>query len=318
MTILCFYNHYHNGDLFVSKGYVSYICNQLRSKNVKFEYLHENHIKVLADLPAQSLPLKNDPIMHLPETRFKKVFSNNGKIYVNTWVGPYLSEYSQDKIVIGIGGSINYLSFFDIFNHIINELNIVSGWDLMPLIDVWQGIPEVSKDLYNNFEVENFIRSNDFHLRVLISNGQVLCNQSWNNHNMINYFLPMIEHFDNIQWIFSYPTGINKHNVAHTNDIFLPQGSRCDLNEISLLSEHCDLIIGRHSGPFHFCNTKINLLNSNKTFISIGKHSGHAFPFRMSVPADFYYLEDKNDNAVKFFLETLVTNYLIFKKPFET
>tara|TARA_R110000868_G_scaffold165572_1_gene399130 strand:+ start:3714 stop:4667 length:954 start_codon:yes stop_codon:yes gene_type:complete len=315
MTTLCFYNHYHNGDLFVSKGFVNYICKQLHDKNITLEYLHENHPNVLADLPTQYQALSSDPIMSLHSTRLQKVFVNNNKIYVNTWAGPYLSEYTQDQVVLGIGGSINYLSYLDIFKHIINELNNITSWNLTQLSAPWQGLPEVQKISYNSLAVTDFILRTDFPLRVLISNGPVLCDQSWHNHNMIDYFLPIIEKNASIQWIFTWPTGIQYPNVAHTNDIFLQQGSRCDLNEISMLSEYCDFIIGRHSGPFHFCNTKTNLQNPNKTFISIGKHVGHAFPYQMSIPAKFYWLEDRNDSAVKFFIETLLVNSLIFHKP---
>ena len=38
---------------------------------------------------------------------------------------------------------------------------------------------------------------------------------------------------------------------------------------ISFISTKCDIIIGRASGPFCYCHVKENLLDKNKTFISL-------------------------------------------------
>ena len=46
------------------------------------------------------------------------------------------------------------------------------------------------------------------------------------------------------------------------------QVTRCDLNEISYLSTHCDLIVGKNSGPFIYCLTQQNINNPAKRFIS--------------------------------------------------
>ena len=47
---------------------------------------------------------------------------------------------------------------------------------------------------------------------------------------------------------------------------------RPDLIYMGYIARHCDLIIGRNSGPFTYCMTKENLIDSPKKFLSTTDH----------------------------------------------
>jgi hypothetical protein len=57
-------------------------------------------------------------------------------------------------------------------------------------------------------------------------------------------------------------------NIKYSGDIIQNEGQ--DLYEISHLSEFCDLIVGRSSGPFTFTNTKKNFFDPSKKFLCFG------------------------------------------------
>ena len=61
-------------------------------------------------------------------------------------------------------------------------------------------------------------------------------------------------------------------NIKYTDQI-IGGSEGCDLQEISYLSTHCNVIIGKNSGPFVFCETFDNYMDEGKRFYSFNaKH----------------------------------------------
>ena len=52
---IVFYNQWHNGDVFSSKGYVNDIIQKL--PQIKYYYAHECHPKVICDINADYIPV---------------------------------------------------------------------------------------------------------------------------------------------------------------------------------------------------------------------------------------------------------------------
>lgn len=49
MKKLVFYNHFHNGDIHVSRSFVNFIVSKLKSKEIEFSYVHKNSKDLLSD-----------------------------------------------------------------------------------------------------------------------------------------------------------------------------------------------------------------------------------------------------------------------------
>jgi hypothetical protein len=88
-----------------------------------------------------------------------------------------------------------------------------------------------------------------------------------------------------------YPT--TKPNVKFTSNIFNISN---DLREISYLSSHADLIVGRNSGPFTYANTKSNLQDAGKVFMCYSHDARDVLPYGMDIAADFRF-SDVTDSA---------------------
>ena len=65
-------------------------------------------------------------------------------------------------------------------------------------------------------------------------------------------------------FLLSKKTNIERKNVVFTDDI---TGIIPDLLYISQISTHCDVIVGRDSGPYCFTHVKENILNPQKKYI---------------------------------------------------
>jgi len=307
MTDLVLYNHFHNGDLFASKGFVLELCRQLEFFDVNIKYLHANHPKVLSDLPVEYAPILSHPVMKLADVHRMKIFMQDDVLYVNTWIGPYISAYTLDEVTCEVDApGINYQSYQYIWKHIFSEINKLTPWSLQLNDNVWQHVPTIRQDRFPLAWMHAFLNRGAYKFRVLVSNGPVHSGQAYASHNMIHLLLPMIQHSTDVQWIFTANTGCVLPNVVYTGDIIPSNGAICDLNEIGLLSEHCDIIIGRNSGPFLFTNTQRNLADQTKTFIALGKSDGESFPWNLTTPARFYWMSDHDDNKVQSFIETVL------------
>jgi hypothetical protein len=237
MKTIKLFNHYHNGDIFYSR-----LITQNLKDLFNIEYYHPTPLSQFEDF--KNVKEYNNSLLHS---------SDSTPLVFDTWVGQNNAEFLKDTLCSFYTGK---KILINIFNKL--GLSIPKDEDLIPYIDY--------NNLKNIDEVKNKLSNYDGFLRkILISNNNVQSGQSLNFDfdPIINTLSDM---YPNYLFLITNPTSIKKENVIHIKDI---TGNEFDLLYISFISTKCDIIIGRASGPFCYCHVKENLLDKNKTFISL-------------------------------------------------
>ena len=244
---IVFYNHFHNGDIFVSRSLVNYVIKNIKADS--YEYRHKNSFSLLKDLPlTQSDNMENLDMYAGWELK-------NETLYCNTWVNAYQERHK---------GRISIASFYDIFQTGLKEtLNYnldINPLELLPIVD------------YTFYPIKNLFVGNT----CLISNNDTLSGQC-DNFSMDEFVRKIVHKKPEYIFLLTNHMGkdIKRDNIIYVDSLI---GRDTDnLNEISYLSLLCDVIIGRHSGPYTFALTKMNLLNPSKTFISFANLDPYDF-----------------------------------------
>ena len=237
MKTIKLFNNYHNGDIFYSR---------LITQNLKdlfdIEYYHSTPLSQFEDF-------KNIKEFNISTPRFYE----NTSMSFDTWVGQNNAEFLRGTLCSFYTGK---KILINIFNQL--GLTIPKDEDLLPYViyDNLKHIDSVKNKLSN---YDNFLS------KILISNNDVQSGQSVNFDfdPIINVLSDM---FPNHLFLITNPTSIIKNNVVQIKDI---TGNDFDLLYISYISTKCDIIVGRASGPYCYCHVKENLMNENKTFISL-------------------------------------------------
>lgn len=250
MKKIIFYNHFHNGDLHVSRSFVRAIINKLKPQGIEFCYVHRNATNLLSDIPE--LKIENDIKSLPPEKTF---FSIGETTYLNTWYNSGQSKYMSRH-------GITFDSLYDLFDDFTTQVLSCSLSDLNS--DPKYFFPEIDFSFYSSdVNDSKFERK-----KILISNGAVLSGQAENFN-----FSPVIN-----QLTFKYPNfdfyctqkNSDISNSIHKNLFFTSDliASKCsDLNHIGYLSTFCDLIVGRASGPWTFAFNTANLFRRKTKFL---------------------------------------------------
>lgn len=269
---IVFFNHYHNGDIFASKGYVSDLINELKGHDLYYQ--HFNSPKLLRDLNIEFKSLEL-PMANIDNrTQF---FTDSSNIFINTWIGNYLQ----------LGDGINWKTYhkmFDvIYKFLSNELD--KKFDLGP-IEYY--IPNIK---YEYFDVPDITVPKG---SIIISNGPTLSGQS--DLSDINSIVDFLLEKTDKHIILTHFAPITSNRISFTNNLINTTGG--DLNEISWIAEQCQYIIGRNSGPFCFMNTKKILNDKSKTIISIGNNEKDSFIYDISTPVKYKFIHDSELNKV--------------------
>jgi hypothetical protein len=95
-------------------------------------------------------------------------------------------------------------------------------------------------------------------------------------------------------------------NLYFTDDIFADvQGG--DINEIACLSTHCEMIVGKNSGPFMFAHVKENVMDPNKAFFSLSHRPSDSYAHNVSgFSCRYYHYSGENSGSVAGFLRTAI------------
>jgi hypothetical protein len=266
MKAIKLFNNYHNGDIFYSR---------LITQNLKdlfdIEYYHSTPLSQFEDF-------KNIKEFNISSPRF----SENTSLSFDTWVGQNNTEFLRGTLCSFYTGK---KILINIFNQL--DLPIPKDEDLLPYIiyDNLKHIDSVKNKLSN---YDNFLS------KILISNNNVQSGQSVNFDfdPIINVLSDM---FPNHLFLITNPTSINKNNVINIKEI---TGNEFDLLYISFISTKCDIIVGRASGPFCYCHVKENLMNQNKTFISLTHYEIEGVWFKESEAKQIWTNNYDNDNIV--------------------
>lgn len=263
MKRITFVNHGHAGDMVHPREFIKQIIRDL--PDVKFDYLSFNDPKTYLDLDIQ---YSGPPEEIHRNTRFIKDDPNH--LYINVLINAYSKHFNPlgPEPFYYFGGT-NYVALHYMWDHIFKNINEFFGSELT-LLPKEQYLPTID---YAVFQIDNaakFLNTRRYRKKILICNGKVRSKQSF-KHNMAEVIIRLAQDFPYYDF---YCTAIFKHqcdNIFFTDDIIGIDES--DLNEISFMSEHCDVIVGKNSGPFVYCVTKKNVFERPITFISFDNGS---------------------------------------------
>ena len=250
MKKLVFFNQYHNGDCFVGKGYVKALVDAL--PGIEFEYAHQNHPDIIKDLPVTYRPL--DQLPNLSHMTRVAESENKETIYINTWVGCWQGA------IFPYGEHINNQRLHAMWSKYFEYLNV-------PIGDQSEYMPAIDFDQYDIKAAYDFVQQS------LLTNEKIVlfCNGSANSgQSRVGDFAAVIarlaKDFPRKRFLLtSAIDGLSAPNIYLANDV-LP--TKSNLNQIAYISQFSELIVGKNSGPFTWCQFRNNLLDSYRTFFN--------------------------------------------------
>jgi hypothetical protein len=267
MSKIVFFNHYHRGDLLTHKEFARQIKQVLGPQGVEFEYMHFNHPKLTRDI---DIPLVGDPSNLDPKTPF---YQTEDTLYVNTWIGCFWDIFCTH-------GGINMNSLWHQWEKIYQTINECFGTDIKLSQRKEDYLPKIDFTVFNISNIDNYLKENKEFKKILICNGAPKSGQSFAD-NMKQFVEPLSEEFPKIHFIMTEKFSTDRPNIKFTDDIVgdtevvdkrAPWEDRevnnCDVQEISYISENCDAIVGKNSGPYVFCETYNNYMDPKKKFLS--------------------------------------------------
>lgn len=297
---ICFFNHWHNGDVFSGKGYMQDIIRQL--PNMKFQHAQLNNLKSMRDLKCEHIHVDQLPREVHSQVRYIDL---NGVMYINTWVGCY------GNAVIPVGEQhANWRSLFVMWKHIMEMLQITMAPELkVPgaygQTDLVQYIPETDWSCYDIQPALKFLGQ---HNRLaLFCNGLVRSTQS-HIGLMEDAIQELCHNFPDISFVCTSKfEHANVPNLYFTDDIFAGvQGG--DINEIAYLSTRCEMIVGKNSGPFMFTHVKENILDPNKAFFSLSHRPSDSYTFELyGLPCRYYHYSEEATPSVVGYVRTAMS-----------
>lgn len=275
MNSINLYNHWHYGDIFLSRMIV-------RSLSEHFNIVFHHNLKdgLFDDMTniKESIGIPKNYLIQSTD------LSN---FIVNTWIGQRNMFYLKSNFLEGCS-----------FNNYIKLIKDVLNYYDIPLRDPDFYLPRINYEKLKNFSdiKNNFINlTNKFDKTVLISNGDVLSKQSYNfDFSPIIYYLSL--KYPNYLFLTTKKNEINNHNIYYTSDL---TNKIPDLLYISFFSTMSEVCIGRASGPYTFFMTYDNIMNSNKTIISFNNKKPEGY-FYDDIKFNFIWSNDySSENIIK-------------------
>ena len=265
---IVFFNHYHNGDIFASKGYISDLIKELSGHELYYQ--HYNSPKLLRDLNIQYQTLEV-PLGNFSDRN--PMAGDRDSIFINTWIGNYLPY----------GDGINWGTYHTMFSKIYSSISdMMDG--AIELGPIQYYLPEIN---YEYFDIPDVKIPKG---AIIISNGPVLSGQS-TLPDLNNIITGLLEKTDR-DIILTHFAPFNSDRIHYTNNMIETTGG--DLNEISWVASQCDYLIGRNSGPFCFMNTKNILNDSSKNIISIGNNEKDSFIYNVPTKSNYNFIHDQD------------------------
>jgi hypothetical protein len=250
MKKIVFFNQFHNGDCFVGKQYVAEIVRQL--PDVEFSYAHGNHPDIIRDLGLQHLTLDEIPALD----RLTRVGQSPDKetTYINTWVGCWQGT------LFNFGEHINFVRLHNIWREYFKYLKL----DFVE--DPNHYLPCIDHTKFDMTQAESWIANHGDQPTILFCNGTANSGQS--RAGDLTQCLDMLSNtFKNWNFVVTHRLDLARENIYYTDDIFT--GLDNDLNQIAYLAGGCDIIVGKNSGPFSYCQNQKNLMDAALTFLNL-------------------------------------------------
>lgn len=281
MENIVFFNHANLGDVFLSRPFISQIMNSI-DKN--YSYAHCWGEYFLRDLNINYLPINVDP--HFENRKFgnldrnRKFYVIDDVVYINTWIGCYFDRqkpfYGECNL-----NSLYHLMYVKIFQFINSTFNTN-----IELTDILDYFPTIDYSFYHTENIDTYFQTNK-NKTVLICNGPALSGQCEYNGNLAEIVIDLVKRYRDYQFITTQKLDIVSDNLIYTGEIIGLDGK--DIIEISYLSQFCDIIIGRSSGPFTISNIRENIFNENKTFLCFGQRETDCLPYNLDIKCSFIF-----------------------------
>lgn len=270
---IVFFNCFHNGDIHASRGFVRQIMNKIKQiePSTLFSYTHKMAPELLCDIPGLTY---DQGALGGVGSEHANLVKSGDTTYINTWYGQQNHKYmnrhgiSIDTIYAALDDSCK-----DLYGFALSDIST----------DPSVFYPTVDYTRIHTARVEQWLALHPGK-KILIENGRALSDQA------INFPMgPIVDslarrHTDKIFILTSNESVSNSAGNIFFSDSITQRRGRTDLNEISFLSKHCDVIVGRSSGVFAFTLTQENLFQRKITYFN--------FSNLVPVPADKYWLAD--------------------------
>jgi hypothetical protein len=192
-------------------------------------------------------------------------YQDEDTLFVNTWVGCNWDVFCKY-------GGINMNTLYEEWTGIVDTINETFGTSVKLHKDKEDYLPRISYNALSIAGVDQYVNSTIGVRKVLVCNNVPQSNQSFSS-DMKEHILPFAEMYPNTHFICTNKFDTEgATNILFTGDITGPVTDG-DLQEISYLSTYCDVIVGKNSGPYVFCETYDNYMDDAKTFVSFNtKH----------------------------------------------
>ena len=273
---IVFFNHWHYGDLFSTRGLVTDIQSQLPELN--YQYIHSKNARSTQDLASSpDAETCRQMLSHLP--MHQRVAHSEDTLFINTWVGAYQGLWPNTHP--------SYIDHRKIYAELYRTLSQSYNIDLK-LQQIWDYVPDYDLNKIDTVHIEQFII--DKKRTHLFCNGQVQSTQS-SMGNMATIINTLAEKYPDNTFIVTESFPSSASNIYFTNDIFQKD---CDICDIGMLSHRCDTIVGKNSGPFTYSSTNKNL-NSDKKFVCFSHKPEDVLPYGLTFTSEFNFTNTTND-----------------------
>jgi hypothetical protein len=262
--------------------------------------MHFNHPKCNLDLEV--------PLIGLPDSLSNKekfYFSdqNDTTLMINTWIGVYGEIFNKC-------GGINLFSLTESWAEIFNTVNSIYDTQLEILQPKEMYLPQTIYSFFNVEKVDEWLKKHVGRKKVLISNGVPMSSQSFND-DMADQIREVAMEYSDVDFICTKVFQSGLPNIFFTDYIIQDKGEYevpvfwveggstvCDLNEISYLSTQCDLIVGKNSGPFVYCETFQNYNDPSKKFLTFNNSTVETMSYMAEKKCQYTIVTDHSKENV--------------------
>ncbi|KKM10943.1 hypothetical protein LCGC14_1721570 [marine sediment metagenome] len=250
--LICFYNRFGNGDLFISREFIKEVME--RYPEIEYHYAHAKSSRMFEDIQG----LNHSKVLEMMRGDRHLIIGQTRDLYMNTWIG-----LNGKYVGAGIACPIENQKWFwtDLVKMCRLDVNFSK-----PDIEYLPRVNYSSLSQEYTERIHSFVEQTQPNRLVMVCNGHVQSNQA-ENFDFDPAIQLLADEFPNIHFILTTSTNVKNENVHLTSNI-INADDRFDLNEISYLSTFTDTIVGRSSGPHIFSSTYENYLDENKAFLS--------------------------------------------------